>query len=50
MKKRTGKLLAGIAITGAFCYKVAKNMGIIDKLRYKDEYKKPLSHSKALAS
>lgn len=38
MKKSTGKLLAGIAIAGVFCYKAAKRMGIIDKLRYKDEY------------
>ena len=38
MKKGTGKLLAGIAITGAFCYKAAKRMGIIDRIRYKDEY------------
>ena len=38
MKKSTGKLLAGVAITGAFCYKVAKRMGIIDRIKYKEEY------------
>lgn len=38
MKKSTGKLLVGVAVAGAFCYKAAKRLGVIDRIKYKDEY------------